>query len=297
MRVALVTPWDNAWVPMYREAIQKRGHEFVHLKKAEAGHFDVVIHGWMTDAPMISGARNVMFLRRYELFTGVLNRVRWDSVEHLICVNRWIAEVVKSSLGRMKVKTPVSTIYNAVDTKKWTFKKRKKNNKVGMSCHVHPKKNLPLALQILAKLPEGYELHIAGEIQDPCTAEYLNHVGNALRRRIYLYGHIDRRQLDVWWEAMGVCLSTSLSEGNPNNVIEAMAKGVKPVVHYWPGAEEQFPGNLFGTVDEAVQMILSDDYDSERYLKDVQLRYSLSNIERAVDIALQQETETAWHPV
>lgn len=296
MRVALVTPWDNAWVPMYREAFERRGHEFSLLKSPEAGNFDVVLHGWMHDGPMHTGSRNIMFLRRYELFQGILERVHWNAVDHLVCVNSWIAGVVSSTLGQMKVKTQVSTIYNAADLSKWSFKERKGNHRIGMACHIHPKKNLPLALQILAALHEEYELHIAGAVQDSCTELYLDNLGQALKRRVFLYGHIERDQLDFWWEHMGYCLSTSLSEGNPNNVIEAMAKGIKPVVHYWPGAESQFPGHLFGTVEEAVSMILKGPYESVKYRAEVQDKFSLDNIERVVDLALQ-ETETLWHPV
>lgn len=295
MKIALISPWENAWVKHYKAAFEKRGHEFRWLKKAEAGEFDIALHGWTNDAPMHTARRNLMFLRRYELFNGALNR-DWNSVDALICVNNWIKGIAESHLRNSGFKTPVYTIYNGTDVNLWKYRNRKPNKSVGMACHIHPKKNIPLALQILALLPEDYELHIAGELQDPCTAEYLNHVGRTLRRRIYLYGHIPSEDLDEWWEMMGVCLSTSLSEGNPNNVIEAMAKGIKPVVHYWPGAEDQFPDYLFCTAQEAANQILSKDYDSAAYRNLVQAKFSLSNIERVVDIALQEEMEHAWHP-
>jgi len=297
VRVALISPWDNAWVPHYKQAFEKRGHEFHWLKKAEAGNFDIALHGWAVDSPMYTAKRNIMFLRRYELFSGYLEKIRWQSVDELVCVNRWIKGIVESVLRNKGIKTNVHMIYNGTDVGGWKFKQRKPGKKIGMACHVHPKKNIPLAMQILASLPADYELHIAGEVQDPCTAEYLNHLGRFVRKRIYLYGHIPSDQMNLWWEQMNICLSTSLSEGNPNNVIEAMAKGIKPVVHYWPGAEDQFPEHLFCTVQEAVSQILSEDYDSEAYRKAVQAKFSLSNIERVVDLALQQETETQWHPV
>lgn len=289
MKVTLITPWDNAWVPMYKEAFERRGHEFQCVKPGtEVSGQDVVLHGWASGASQpVAGARNVMFLRRYELFDGGLAKVKWVGVDHLVCVNRWIANVVREVFKQMEVKTPVSTIFNAVDTRRWTFKERKGNHRVGMACHVHPKKNLPLALQVLACLPPEYELHVAGDIQDQCTAEYMNHVGKAMKRKVYLYGHIDRAKLDLWWDQMGVCLSTSLSEGNPNNVIEAMAKGLKPVVHRWPGADEQFPaGTVFSDAATAAWMITSESYPSTGYRQWVDLNYSTRNIEKVVDLAL-----------
>lgn len=280
----MVTPWDNAWVPLFKEEIERRGHEFELTTTPR--NADVVIHGWASGASQpVKGARNVMFLRRYELFDGGLARVEWDGVDHLVCVNEWIGGVVRKIFDQNSVKTPVSVIYNAFDDKKWTWKQRKGNSRIGMACHVHPKKNIPLAIQIMALLPENYELHIAGDIQDSCTAEYLNHLGKVLKRKVYLYGHI--KQLNEWWELMGYCLSTSLSEGNPNNVIEAMAKGIKPVVHRWPGAEVQFPLEcLFSTAQGAADVILSDGYNSIAYKQWVDMHYSTKNIKKVVDIAL-----------
>lgn len=293
MRVALVTPWDNAWVPYFRKSIEARGHEFklykpdrlLGLEKA-----DVILHGWASgESQPLRGARNIMFLRRYELFDGGLARVDWTGIDALVCVNTWIRDVVARIFAEKGLGTPVHLIYNGTDVSRWRFKERQPNKKIGMACHVHPKKNLPLAMQILARLPEDYSLHIAGEVQDACTAEYLNHLGILLRRKVYIYGQIPSADLSLWWEQMGVCLSTSISEGNPNNVIEAMAKGIKPVVHAWPGAEDQFAGYLFNTADEAAAMIADQHYASSEYRAVVQEKFSLANIERAVDLALNVE--------
>lgn len=294
MRVALITPWENAWVPYYQQAFRARGHEFVCLQDTRTlTGADLVLHGWTGQSQPIPGSRNIMFLRRYELFDGGMGRVDWTGIDALICVNTWIKAVVERVFAENDIKTPVHMIYNGTDPGRWTFKERRPNHRVGMACHVHPKKNLPLALQVLALLPEHYELHIAGAIQDACTAEYLNHVGTAMQRKVYLYDHIPAEQLDLWWEQMGVCLSTSLSEGNPNNVIEAMAKGIKPVVHAWPGAEDQFPEALFTRAAEAAQAILSESYVSQRYRRHVEQKFSLANIERVVNLALSTETACA----
>lgn len=68
-----------------------------------------------------------------------------------------------------------------------------------------------------------------------------------------MYGHVG--DIDLWLEDKNYLLCTAISEGCPNNVIEAMAKGIKPVVHNWPGSESLFRGYVFNTVDEAVDMM------------------------------------------
>jgi glycosyltransferase involved in cell wall biosynthesis len=284
MRIALITPWANAWVPYFKQEIESRGHEFVLLKKPEQGNYDVALYGWANEGRPMIGHRNIVFMRRYELFDGGLYKVDWLNVSDLICVNAWIKDIAEEHLAKQGFDTKVHLIYNGTDLNRWTFKDRKPNRHIGMACHVHPKKNLPLAVQILAMLPKEYELHIAGEIQDGCTAEYLNHLSRAVDRKVHFYGHIN--MLNPWWEKMGYCLSTSLSEGNPNNVIEAMAKGIKPLVHRWPGSEDQFDDYLFSTVREAAGEILYGDYNSEEYRAHVQRHFSLDNIKKVVDLCV-----------
>lgn len=284
MKVSLITPWRNAWVPLYAKAFKERGHRFGVFPSEAPQDSDIVLHGWAIGTKPVLGAKNIVFLRRYELFDGGLSKIDWGRTDALICVNDWIKEVTERLLAENGVKTPVHLIYNAADLAKWTFKVRDHGKKIGMACHIHPKKNLPLAVQILGALPEGYELHIAGQIQDSCTAEYLNHIAHAVERKLFLYDHVE--ELNDWWDGMDYCLSTSLSEGNPNNVIEAMAKGIKPVVHCWPGAREQFDGHLFRTVQEAVSMIMADPYDSLEYRQLVEEKFSPKNIEKVVDLCV-----------
>lgn len=300
MRVALVAPdWGNSWIPLIKAEVERRGHEFEVVRPNHnfALSHDIYIHAWAT-GPAVRGGRNVMFLRRFELFDGCLTRVNWEHVSDLIIVNSWIKELVDAYFIEKGIQTKTHLIYNAVDLSKWTFKDRKPNNRIGMACHVHPKKNLPLAVEVLSHLPEDFELHIAGQIQDGATAEYINHIAKLNRRRVYMYDHIPREQLDLWWEQMGFCLSTSISEGNPNNVLEAMAKGIKPVVLNWPGAADQFPEEWVGNSGEELAELICEydpdfnarhmfaNYHSASYRKHVETFYSLDNIRRAVDVAL-----------
>lgn len=289
MKVALITPWDNAWISYFKREIEARGHKFLLAKDgALSESVDAVIHGWSSgDTQPVKGARNVYFLRRYELFDGGPMRIDWNNVDALICVNSWIHAIMLDTFRQNSIKTPVHLIYNGVDTNDWTFKEREHGFKIGMACHVHPKKNLPLAVQILALLPHQYELHIAGDVQDVCTASYLTEFCGRVKRTVKLHGHIPRGKLDKWWDDKSICLSTSISEGCPNNVLEAMAKGIKPVVHTWPGADRQFGEFLFERADGAVDAIRSNKYYSESYKAYVQVVFPIKNtIAKAVDVAL-----------
>jgi glycosyltransferase involved in cell wall biosynthesis len=136
-----------------------------------------------------------------------------------------------------------------------------------MVCRVHPVKNLALAGQIMLSLPTGYELHIAGKEDDGGTMRaYLETV--LWGKRVKWHGQVKNEVLNTWWDHMNYCLSTSASEGDPMNVLEAMAKGIKPVIHAWPGAKEMYPPEwVFDSAGMAAKMIQDFPYESERYRK------------------------------
>jgi len=299
LRVLIRTPWENSWIPLYEKVFLERGHQYAWQRKdsnlvywgngraAEPPH--IVLHMWANDPGALDyypDAKQIVFMRRYEFFEGHWLNYQWDRVSHLIFCNDWIKEQTEQIAKDRGIKLPPThLIYNAVDLDKWTFKERGPGNKIGMACHVHPKKNLPLALQILAALPREYELHIAGAIQDDATAYYIQHVGKALGLKVKLHGHIPHSQMDQWWEDKNYCLSTSISEGNPNNVIEAMAKGIQPIVHNWPDAAPQFKGEgVFDKVSKAATYIINVHYDSSLYRKIVEDHFSLDNYRQVVSL-------------
>ena len=72
-------------------------------------------------------------------------------------------------------------------------------------------------------------------------------------------------------------VSTSMIESQGMGVLEAMAVGLKPVVHNFPGSEGTFGKEwLFNTADEFCGQILNGYYQPGRYRKFVEERYPLS---------------------
>ncbi len=287
MRVAIVAPnWGNSWIKLFSKLLTDVGHDPLHVSPEEPVQFpaDAHLHMWARDNHFLAEeGQHIMFMRRYEFFDAEhWMALPWDRIDHLVLCNGWIKEQVDAFFEYNKIEQETHLIYNALDPQEWTFNNRSHGTKIGMCCHVHQKKNIPLALQILAELPPNYELHIAGGIQDRALVEYIANIGPVLQRHVKLYGQIPREELDNWWEDKSYCLSTSISEGNPNNVLEAMAKGVKPVVHAWPGAEEQFP--VFYTVREAVADILTGEYISSDYRRVIEEYHSLENYRKAIDL-------------
>jgi hypothetical protein len=280
----IITPFQFQWLKGYREAFNDWRVTVSDRPHPETNP-DVMMFMW-ADPPtrhfiktQKKKCKYVVFVRRYELFSYDLTSFPWDKVDETVMVNDVLAKHFEETTGKQP-----HVVYNGVTPKDWTFKKRKHGKNIAWVGFVNLKKNLQLAIQIMDRLPRDYHLHIAGEIQDTSVMLFLREM--AIKRdisKITFYGHV--RKMNAWLEDKNYLLSTAISEGCPNNVIEAMAKGIKPVVYGWPGAECQFGENVFTTVEQAVRMLhKTSEYKSKEYRKTVENTFGRYNFEKVKEL-------------
>lgn len=285
----MLTPWANAWIPYYTRVFAERDHQ---VQSEFFSDPDVVLHMW-TDGfcsmDKYPEAVNMLFLRSYELFeTRWMTFYDWSKVDAFIFCNPRFMEMAMEAFRDAGIPNPPMHLsYNGTDLSEWKFRDRGPvhGNKIGMACHVHVKKNIPIAMEILQHLPPGYELHIAGMIQHFDLYRHICYRANQTKRKVFFYGEIPHGHMDAWWEDKDFCLSTSIREGNPNNILEIMAKGIKPVIMDWEGSKDEFPGYVCGSVPEAIDMIVNQPIKSREYRQFVKDRYSLDNYRRVVLMA------------
>lgn len=284
-KIQVVNPLPMQWEPSYLELLGGNGNKvrLVRDMKTETlWGADLTVFMWADAATGVALqalgkklGKVIVFLRRYEYYSFPLEEYAWETVDAVVCVNDFLAAAFEE---RTRVKPEV--IYNAVDTSKWACRRRDgSGKKIAMVGFVNARKNLPLAMQIMQALPKDYELHVAGGMQCLETGDYLMNYADREEIKLALHGNID--DIDAWLEDKEYLLNTSISEGCPNSVLEAMAKGIKPVVHAWPGALEQFGGLVFSDIGGAVEAITGDSpYESDGYLRMVEDRFGRRNYER-----------------
>jgi glycosyltransferase involved in cell wall biosynthesis len=278
-RIHIVNPFRMQWEQGYGEVLN--GHTVIWTTMPEALECNLRIYMWCDDATIedlnrpLNDAEKIVFIRRFEYYHAALESIDWSKIAAVIMVNDFLAEGFKHRTG---IKPHV--IYNAVDLSRWKNGPRGHGKKIAWVGFINQKKNLPLAIQIMAKLPRDYELHVAGGIQDPTTMDYIVHLANSIGVRATFYDQVKHEYMDAWLEDKNYLLNTSISEGCPNSVIEAMAKGIQPVVHEWPGAREQFGAYTFQAIDEAVGMITRGQYTSGWNREVVKAKFGPGNYQR-----------------
>lgn len=163
---------------------------------------------------------------------------------------------------------------------------RQSNGHIALYAPLRPADNPSLLLQVLEALIEQddrFNLHITGAAQHPAVASYVRQQAEArgIDGHIHFYGAISPGEREVWLDQCTYVLSTRLMDGDWTGVVEAMARGLKPVIHAFPGAEQLFaPNMLFETVEEAVALIADETPQPQQYRRFARRRYQ---IDRQVD--------------
>lgn len=219
-------------------------------------------------------------LHRYEALTQNPTKVNWANVDKLIIVTDHLKVFLKSQIPDIEKKVDIVTINNGVNLDKYKFEERKAGYNLAYVGYIHQRKNPVLLLQIIKKLVEkdkNYKLYVAGRFQDILVKAYWDYQIKKmnLERNIIFEGW--QESIDEWLQDKNYLLSTSIHESFGYGIAEAMSRGLKPIIHDFIFSDEIWEGKyVFNTIDEAVEMIISEEYNSIEYRKFIEENYSLT---------------------
>jgi glycosyltransferase involved in cell wall biosynthesis len=176
--------------------------------------------------------------------------------------------------------TDVNVISSTADLNQYAFKEREPGFDIAYVGYLNYRKNPPLLLQCLHALvekDERYHLHIAGEFQQAELEHYFEHMLDTLdlHEHVTLYGWVD--DVASWLDDKHYFILPTLHEGNPYSVLEAAAKGIRPIVHTFPGSDTLYPDSwTFGSIPDLLYLVEEIRYDSSSYRRYVEKHYALS---------------------
>ena len=147
-------------------------------------------------------------------------------------------------------------------------------------CH---KKGVQLLAQFAFHNIYSYSIFPAGSQGDTRRSFYLNYITHAMRTNTKIAPIKRYKDVQEFLGDKSYALSTSVVEGHPNALLEAMACGLKPIIHNWPGALSLFPEHLiWNTIPEAIS-ILEGPYDSNEYRQFVEERYDMNKVYKKIE--------------
>ncbi len=160
------------------------------------------------------------------------------------------------------------------------------------------KKNSQLAIPIIEELAGNgnYVLHIAGKYQDRILESYINNKIKeySLAENVIFHDWLDGPKMNELWDSLNYILCTSITESFGYSIAEAMARGIKPVIHDFIGAEKVWDAKyIFGNYSEAVNRIAfnGDRYDSKEYREFIEDNYDLKIQVETIKDLLHGQTE------
>lgn len=235
----------------------------------------------LTNHPtLLKGKHVICRLHRYESYTNMPGQVNWSAVDDLIFVAPHVKERLKLQIADIDRRVRTHIVYNGINLDRFRFVERQPGFDLAYVGFLNHLKNPPMLLQCLRQLvniDDRYRLHVAGEFQGAEYSTYFKHMVSemGLDRHIRLDGWV--KDIPTWLTDKQYLVHTSMIEGHPVGIMEAMACGIKPVIHNFVGAGEIYPERyLWNTVEEFTRKITAGDYSSAEYRQFIATNYSLA---------------------
>jgi pentatricopeptide repeat protein len=241
--------------------------------------------------------RNIIRLHRFEAYGDWPSHVQWENIDSLIIVgNSFVEEALLKQVPDIRSRTRLITIPNGVNLNKFKFIDRQRGKNIASVGYLNMRKNPMFLIQCMQKLhyidPE-YKLFCAGNFQDPMLEQYIKHIVQELKLTDVVLLDGWQEDINAWLKDKHYIVSCSIGESQGMGLLEAMACGLKPVIHNFPGAGQIFPSEfLFNISEEFCRQILSEQYEPQRYRRFVETNYALNDqLTRINKILIQLEAD------
>lgn len=232
--------------------------------------------------------RIICRLHAYEAFLPYLKDMNWQNIDTLVFLCGNVRDYVEKKLPEVKTLTKTVQISGGLDLKKFLFVNRGHGFNIAFVASLTQTKNLSLLLQIInflvKNVNKSYHLHVFGEYERDAGAisaeipkAYMEHIIKEmdLQNNVTFYGFVQNDQFNRIMEQMNYIISTSYREGLTYNISEAMAMGIMPIIHNWPGAKKNYPEKYIFTDIAEVENFFMQEYDSLEYRRYVEENHDL----------------------
>jgi len=190
--------------------------------------------------------RLIVRLHRYEAQDQYLKRVFWPNVSDLIVVSPKFEEIVGAKMAKLCPEVRLHLIPNGVDLTKFQLQDEASmdDSTVAYVGYLNKKKGPALLRAVMASLADR-QFHVGGTFQDEEIELYFRDLELP---NVRYFGWV---RTEEFLRGKRFIISTSVTESFGMGVAEAMAMGLTPLVHAWPGADTIWPREcLWNTFEE-----------------------------------------------
>lgn len=245
----------------------------------------------------LTGKKVIVMPIDIEVWGGHQHAAFWDVVDEVICIAPHIQQELNiEGLPKLTSKTNFHVIPFSVNLDRWTLKERQPGFEIAVVSERWASKGTDLILQVLLKLKqidERYKTTWLGQWggQGQWEPAYLNDFVAHHGLNIEFINILnDGRTVDEFLDDKNYLLHGSKKEAFSAATAEAMAKGIKPVVHRFYGADDLWPDMTWDSIDQAVEMITNQEYDSAKYRQYlIDHEYTTSQMMERIDKVIKGE--------
>lgn len=266
---------------------EAQGHEVIqnmYPDWEQVAWSDVAIFFWcdqyaqqLATEPNLDHVKKIIQCVDIDGWSGHWGTVEWKNIDHLIFMSEHIRDMVMGHLNGQyedKFPTPITHLPLGIDVTQWKYRDRTNNHKKVMGFVADEwwsAKNPAMVVQAMAALVKqdpAWQFQWVGKWGPEKWLKY--YIENQIKQ-LGLSEHVAidwnrQESLDDWWESIDYFTTFSQKDSFSLIVGEAMAKGIKTLVHNFYGADKIWNEKyIWKTLDELVEKVTKDDYDSEEY--------------------------------
>ena len=192
----------------------------------------------------------------------------WDNIDKLVFANELSRNTILEYLPELNIEK-TSIIPDCIDVYKYNFKNRRPGLNIALGGDINNSSSMILllhAFKAICDCDNRYKLYLADELSNSWNNQYFYQMVKNFGIEENVIFYEQQKNMDSWLENKDYFLCTSIFDCQYTRVMQAMVKGIKPVIHNFVGAEGIFPAKyIWSTINEAVEMVTSDCYQSEEY--------------------------------
>ncbi len=228
---------------------------------------------------LLAGKKVILRLHSFEILNREAAKINYHAVTDVIFVSHYMRDLfLRLMPGLLTDRHRVHVIHNGIKLERFPFAAGRGRRKIAMVGKLDAKKDPMLLVQaftfLLRRHPE-LELHVAGSPDD--NRYYLSLpdflAKNRLGQAAHFYGHV--RDIPAWLDDKDFIICTSPIESQGVGLLEAMHRGLRPLIYNFPGAERLYPAPyLWNNLDQLEELLFTgpEPEDCRRFVAE---KYSM----------------------